>query len=166
MSFYILQIYWYDDNPNRLKRKIYRQTYENIFTDTQPVTETDVIYICEWHNYITSISVDWVTGNLYFTEARYTSSNQYSGIVGVIATKPGQVNIARVLVSDRDRIATAITLDPTGGIMYYALNGTRPMIYSANMTGTVSDGKHRRNVNVYRATCYRCKSCCYVHISK
>ena len=130
-------VYWVDSREQMIKR--------SFLPDTSMHPEARIghpqVVVGPNGRERTSLSFDWVTENLYWTEV---NGNQQGKVV--VATGDGRYR--RTVVEGNLEYPTAVAVDPELGVMYFADAGSYPKIESAWLDGskrqTVVDDRIQR----------------------
>ena len=127
-------VYWIDSHDNRIKRS-FMINAKNGDAKIGFAQDLNIHTTFRSSSYYkpTSLAVDWVTQNIYWTE-KYVSSGYFRIGRVVVAKSDGRYKRTIALVLD----PVAIAVDPELGIMVWADGGSDPKIETAWMDGSKS----------------------------
>ncbi|ELU15227.1 hypothetical protein CAPTEDRAFT_187212 [Capitella teleta] len=116
-------VYWTETHAY----SIVRQPLNDTLLST-PTESKETIYVDLTSN-ITATAVDWLAGNVYFTDA----ANQ---VIGVATWNAHQQNMHRILFSFDLNGPHGIAVDPHKGYLFWSDVGPMPRIERSSLTGT------------------------------
>ena len=107
-----MMVYWADASERVVKRSFIPQTPEQ--PDAQIGHPQTLVHAADATHRPTDVSVDWITGNLYWTEASRGGSRG-----GVVAVATGDGRYRCDLVTADLAKPTSLAVDPEHGLIYW-----------------------------------------------